>query len=79
MTDEGEDGEDTRPPSLEERTTKAGRLPGNRYVRIHHSTGFRRRGGIYVAEEAALAPKGAVGRGFEALRRFLFGPPLSAV
>jgi amino acid transporter len=32
---------------------------------------------MYVAEEEALAPKGAFGRGFEALRRFLFGPPLS--
>jgi amino acid transporter len=77
VTDDNGDDETPRTPSLEERTTRTGRLPGNRYVRIHQSTGFRRRGGRYVAEEEALAPKGAFGRGFEALRRFLFGPPLS--
>ena len=77
MTDEKGDDEAPRTPSLEERTTKSGRLPGNRYVRIHHSSGFRRRGGLYVAEEEALRPANAAGRVYDVIRRILFGPPLS--
>jgi len=72
------EGKDEPPetPSLEDRTTKSGRLPGNRYVRIHHQTEFRRRGRHYVASQSTLRPEGAFGRAFEAIRRVLFGPPL---
>jgi amino acid transporter len=74
------DGEDGAPqtPSLEERTTKSGRLPGNRYVRIHHHADFRRRGGVYVAGEEMLRARSGVGRVYEAVRRFLFGPRLES-
>jgi len=74
--DEGK-GESPETPSLEERTRKAGRLPGDRYVRIHQSSDFRRRGDRYVIGEDALRPEGPVGRAYEAVRRFLFGPRLS--
>jgi amino acid transporter len=74
------DGEDEAPqaPSLEERTTRSGRLPGNRYVRIHHHADFRRRGGVYVAGEEMLRPRSGIGRVYEAVRRLLFGPRLES-
>lgn len=75
---DGEEEEETpETPSLEERTTKAGRLPGNRYVKLHRSAGFRRRGDRYIASEEILEPAGPVGRAYEAIRRFLFGKRLS--
>jgi len=74
--DEGK-GESPETPSLEERTKKAGRLPGDRYVRIHQSTDFRRRGDFYVARPQALRPDTPAGRIYDAVRRFLFGPPLT--
>jgi amino acid transporter len=74
--DEEKDGK-PETPSLEDRTTKSGRLPGNRYVKLHRSAGFRRRGDRYIAEEELLEPEGALGRVYEAVRRFLFGPRLS--
>ena len=77
MSDDEGKGESPETPSLEERTRKAGRLPGDRYVRIHQSSDFRRRGDRYVIGEDALRPEGPVGRAYEAVRRFLFGPRLS--
>jgi len=73
------EGTDETPetPSLEERTTKSGRLPGNRYVRIYHTSDFRRRGGRYVAGEDA-PPEGRVGRIYEGVRRVLLGPRLES-
>jgi amino acid transporter len=69
--------ETSETPSLEDRTTKAGRLPGNRYVKLHRSAGFRRRGDRYIADEELLEPESAAGRAYEAARRFLFGKRLS--
>jgi amino acid transporter len=80
VTDEEKDpptDETSETPSLEDRTTKPGRLPGNRYVRIHQSADFRRRGDRYVAAEGALEPESSAGRAFEVIRRVLFGPRLS--
>jgi len=71
------DDEEPETPSLEDRTTTSGRLPGDRYVRIHHTSDFRRRGDRYVLGEDALRPEGPLGRSYEAVRRFLFGPRLS--
>ena len=65
-------------PSLEERTTKSGRLPGNRYVRIHRRAEFRREGDIYIAGEESLEPETAAGRVYERARRILFGPRLES-
>ncbi len=63
--------------ALEERRTESGRLPGDRYVRIVRSPGFRRgTGGIYVTTSDALRPSTGAGRVFEAIRRVLFGSPL---
>ncbi|MBU6423489.1 MAG: APC family permease, partial [Chloroflexi bacterium] len=63
---------------LEERTTRTGALPGNRYVRIVRPPEFRRgRGGMFVATDEALKPQTSAGRGYELLRRILFGPPIS--
>ena len=73
MTDQDGSGDSTETPSLEDRTTKTGRLLGNRYVRIHRHADFRRHRGHYVAEEPALRPASAAGRAYEAVRRFLFG------
>jgi amino acid transporter len=52
-----------------------GRLPGTRYVRILRPTSreFSRHEGYLVATERVLAPKGTVGRAFEAVRRVLIG------
>ena len=64
-------------PSLEERRTRAGRLPGDRYVRIYRPPEFRRgRGGIYVATSEATTPRGPAGRLYDAVRHVLFGRPL---
>ncbi|MEK7861243.1 MAG: APC family permease [Chloroflexota bacterium] len=64
-------------PSLEERRTRAGRLPGDRYVRIYRPPEFRRgRGGIYVATSEATKPRGPAGRLYDAVRHVLFGRPL---
>ncbi len=63
--------------TLEERQKSAGRLPGDRYVRIVRPPEFRRgRGGIYVTTTQALAPHTPAGRAYEGLRRILFGRPL---
>jgi amino acid transporter len=75
--DEGK-GETPHTPSLEERTTRTGRLPGNRYVRIHQAADFRRRGGRYIAGENVLRPETAAGRAYEAIRRFLVGERLES-
>lgn len=76
---ENEDPDETpRMPSLEERTTKSGRLPGNRYVRIHRHADFRRRRGVYVAGEEMLLPRSGVGRVYEGIRRVLFGRRLES-
>src|SRR6266700_4624617 len=74
--DEGKD-EAPETPSLEDRTEKSGRLVGNRYVRIHHSSDFRRRGGRYVAGEDAPS-EGRLGRVYESVRRVLLGPRLDS-
>lgn len=64
-------------PSLEERRTRAGRLPGDKYVRIYRPPEFRRgRGGIYVATSEATKPRGPAGRLYDAVRHVLFGRPL---
>ena len=74
------DGSDEQEPSessLEERKTQAGRLPGDRYVRIVRPPEFRRgRGGTFVATDVATAPHTAAGRLYDAFRRALFGRPL---
>lgn len=63
--------------SLEERRPTAGRLPGDRYVRIVRPREFRREhGGIYVTTADALAPSTRAGRLYDAVRRILFGRPL---
>jgi hypothetical protein len=72
--DEGNESPET--PSLEERTTKSGRLPGDRYVRIHQSSDFRRRGDRYVVGEDALRPEGPIGRAYESPYRSLVRPLL---
>ena len=77
MTDDDQGGYPPETPSLEERTTKTGRLPGNRYVKLHRPAGFRRRGDRYIAGEEALEPENAAGRIYETVRRFLFGKRLS--
>ena len=64
-------------PSLEERQRAAGRLPGDRYVRIVRPAEFRRgRGGIYVATDKATEPETALGRLYDRARRILFGRPI---
>lgn len=65
-------------PSLEERTTQAGRLPGDRYVKIVRPAEFRRHAGHYIATPEALAPTGAGGRLYDVVRRVLFGPPIES-
>src|SRR5205814_808576 len=56
----------------------SGRLPGNRYVRIHGRAEFRREGDIYIAGEESLEPETAAGRVYERARRILFGPRLES-
>lgn len=71
-------GPTSETPSLEERTSQTGRLPGDRYVRIVRPPEFRRgSGGIYVATEAATAPRTRPGRIYDRIRRTLFGRPLA--
>ena len=77
MTDDEGKNETPETPSLEDRTTRAGRLPGNRYVKLYRSAGFRRRGDRYIADEELLEPESRAGRAYEAVRRFLFGKRLS--
>ncbi|HZC31584.1 MAG TPA: hypothetical protein VE261_08695, partial [Gaiellaceae bacterium] len=84
MADEGRqqaprsEGGDHDASSLEERTTRSGALPGNRYVRIIRPPEFRRgHGGTYVATDEALTPRSAGGRAYDAVRRVLFGRPIS--
>jgi amino acid transporter len=77
VTDDTGNDESSETPSLEDRTTKSGRLPGNRYVKLHRAAGFRRRGDRYVADEDLLEPEGPAGLAYEAIRRFLFGKRLS--
>jgi amino acid transporter len=73
-----DDSEKSQIPSLDERTTKSGRLPGNRYVRIHQQPEFRRYHGHYVAGEESLRVESRFGRAYEAARRILFGPRLES-
>ena len=72
-----EHGPALRPPSdLEEKRVVSGRLPGGNYVRIVRpfARDFKRQApGYLVATERVLAPKGAVGRVIEMLRRPLIG------
>jgi amino acid transporter len=64
-------------PSLEERATRAGTRPGDRYVRIVRPREFRRgAGGTYVATAEAQAPQSTIGRVYGAVRRALFGAPI---
>jgi amino acid transporter len=77
VTDDEASDQTPETPSLEERTTKTGRLPGDRYVKLHRSGAFRRRGDRYIAGEETLRPEGAAGRAYDALRRFLFGRRLA--
>ena len=77
MTDDEGKSETPETPSLEDRTTKSGRLPGNRYVKLHRSPGFRRRGDRFIADEELLEPESRAGRVYESIRRFLFGKRLS--
>ena len=77
MADSEDDGDDET-PSLEERTTRSGRLLGNRYVRIHRHAEFSRRGDRYIAGTEALRPKTPAGRAYDRVRHFLFGPPLES-
>ncbi|MGH2449727.1 MAG: APC family permease [Candidatus Limnocylindria bacterium] len=67
------------PPSLEERKTETGKLPGDRYVRIvRPSHEFQRRRGLWVAQEELLRPRTAVGRAVEGVRRILIGRRLES-
>jgi amino acid transporter len=77
VTDDNGNDKTPEAPSLEDRTTRTGRLPGNRYVKLHRPAGFRRRGDRYIAEERLLVPESAAGRAYEAVRRILIGPRLS--
>ncbi len=64
--------------SLEERRTVAGRRPGDRMVRIVRPPEFRRgHGGIFVATPEATKPTTTSGRIYDAIRRALFGRPIS--
>lgn len=84
MTDEGQQppGRTEAPPPdspLEERTTRAGRLPGDRYVRVVRPPEFRRaRGGTYVATDEALESDSMWVRVYDAVKRTLFGRPISS-
>jgi len=63
-------------PDLQPERLQAGHLPGDRYVRIVRPRGrpFTREGPDYlVATERVLAPKSALGRAFEELRRIAVG------
>ncbi len=75
-----ESGEGDEPPSLEGRDAKFGRRPGDRYIRIVRPAAgeFRRRGGHYVATPRVDAPKGGLGRAYQAARRVLFGSRLTS-
>ena len=77
MTDE-RDPEGT--PSLEERVTRAGTRPGDRVVRIVRPAGgeFRRRGRHYIATPEALLARGRMGKGWQHVRRVLFGARLAS-
>ncbi len=80
--DPGNASGDPRDPdasSLEERRTRAGRLPGDRYVKIVRPKEFRRgREGTYVATPEATAPTTGAGRIYDVVRRVLFGRPLGS-
>ena len=85
MTDR--DGEDekkddpTGTPSLEQRQEQAGRLVGNRYLRIVRPTAreFKRGpGGIYVAGDQTVSPPRGAGRFYEKFRRVLLGRRLES-
>ncbi|MBM4434852.1 MAG: APC family permease [Chloroflexi bacterium] len=74
MADGDERGD---PAELEQRTRQAGRLPGDRYVRIVRPKEFRRGpGGIYVATAEATRPRTGLGRAYDAVRHVLFGKPI---
>jgi amino acid transporter len=79
--DERKSDRDAEPPPLtleEERRAAAGRLPGNRYVRIVRPAAgeFRRSRGHYVATERSLTPESRFGRRYQRIRRFLLGKRL---
>jgi amino acid transporter len=74
----GDEPESDEAASLEERQRTAGRLPGDRYVRIVRPAEFRRgHGGIYVATASATEPETRLGRLYDRFRRSLFGRPLA--
>ena len=65
--------------SIEERRTIAGRMPGDRVVRIVRPPEFRRgHGGIFVATPEATKADTAAGRVYERIRRILFGRPIAS-
>lgn len=67
-------------PELEYKEMRQGHRPGERYVRIirPHRHQFRKVGpGHLAATEKVLEPKGAIGRLFGSIKRFLIGAPLA--
>jgi amino acid transporter len=67
-------------PDLVGKQGMQGRLPGDRYVRVHRvqSDDFLRAApGHLVATEEALAARGTAGRAFSRVKRTLIGAPLS--
>lgn len=74
----GKPPDDPPPLTLEERRRTAGRLPGDRYVRIVRPSAreFRRSGGHYVATEESLRARSRIGRAYERVRRLFLGPRL---
>jgi amino acid transporter len=79
-TGKGGDGEGGEPPSLEGRTSKSGRRPGDRYVRIVRPAAgqFHRRHGHWVATPRVDTPKTGLGRIYDGARRILFGARLTS-
>jgi amino acid transporter len=77
VADEEDRGSDASP--LEERHTRPGKLPGNRYVRIVRPPEFRRgHAGMYVATDEALRAGTTTGKVYDRLRHVLFGRPISS-
>lgn len=74
---EGGERDSSTAPSLEERDTRSGTRPGDRYVRIVRPREFRRGArGTYVATREAQEPHSRAGRVYGVIRRALFGRPL---
>jgi amino acid transporter len=76
---EGADGDPSSIPSIHVREVRKGRMPGERYVRIHRPfhEEFREAGpDTLVAREHTYIPRSAPGRLWFGLRRVLVGPAL---